>query len=50
MQGLLNVVAKDLLRPEQPASVFVRIVETGIPDELSGRYVDWDSIPGVLIK
>jgi hypothetical protein len=50
MHEMLKLVQNTLLRPEQPASAFVRIIETGIPEELSGKYVEWDSIPGVILK
>ncbi|KIW87268.1 uncharacterized protein Z519_12171 [Cladophialophora bantiana CBS 173.52] len=39
-----------LLRPEQPASAFVRIVETGIPQELTGSTINWDKVPGAMLS
>ncbi|EXJ53327.1 uncharacterized protein A1O5_13449 [Cladophialophora psammophila CBS 110553] len=38
-----------LLRPEQPASAFVKIVETGIPQELTGSTINWDKVPGAML-
>lgn len=37
------------LRPEQPASAFVKLVETGIPQELTGATINWDKIPGAML-
>lgn len=35
-----------LLKPEQPAAAFVKIAETGVPDEMNGKTLNWDVIVG----
>jgi hypothetical protein len=33
-----------LLRPEQPAAAFVRVITKGIPSSMSGKVISWDRI------
>ena len=33
----------ELLRPEQPASSFVRLALKGVPKELNGKVIKWDN-------
>lgn len=33
-----------LLKPEQPASAFVKLVKTGIPNSLTGQTVYWEDV------
>jgi hypothetical protein len=46
MQAFLDGLKKDgkLLAPEQPASAFVKMVESGIPQTLNGKTVNWDVV------
>jgi hypothetical protein len=46
MQAFLAGLKKNgkLLTPEQPASAFVKMVESGIPKALNGKTVNWDVV------
>lgn len=35
---------KQLLRPEQLAAAFVRIIAKGIPSSMLGKVIPWDTI------
>ncbi|KIW19439.1 hypothetical protein PV08_00011 [Exophiala spinifera] len=46
MRKFLNEIysSNKLLKPEQPASAFVKLVETGIPDKFTGKTIYWGDI------
>lgn len=46
MQKFLNALEAEgkLLKPEESASAFVKLVETGIPDAMNGKTVYWETI------
>ncbi|KAF5725012.1 hypothetical protein FMUND_250 [Fusarium mundagurra] len=46
VQKFLNALKAEgrLLKPEEPAAAFAKLVETGIPKDLNGRTVYWEDI------
>lgn len=46
MSKFMNGISdgNNLLRPEQPASAFVKLAETGIPQSMTGSTVYWASV------
>lgn len=46
MQKFLDAIKDEgrLLKPEQPASAFVHLVENGVPDCLNGKTVYWEDV------
>lgn len=46
MHGFVNGLKQEgkLLKPEEPAAAFVKLVEKGIPENLVGKSVNWDVV------